>query len=105
MKLSGAFNEFASPNTSLNTPTPNTVPLMLAALRPYLATVFEAFPDRVMFGSDWPVCNVGGPKGEEGNWGFWRDVVEAAMEDRGIGEKEKDGAWIGNGARAYGVSM
>lgn len=30
-----------------------------ADFRPYLDTVFEAFgPRRVMFGSDWPVCNV-----------------------------------------------
>jgi L-fuconolactonase len=29
--------------------------------RPYLDTVFEAFgPSRVMFGSDWPVCEVAG---------------------------------------------
>ncbi len=29
--------------------------------RPYLDVVFEAFgPDRVMFGSDWPVCQVAG---------------------------------------------
>ena len=27
------------------------------AIRPYLDVVFEAFgPDRLMFGSDWPVC-------------------------------------------------
>jgi len=29
--------------------------------RPYLDVVFEAFgPERVLFGSDWPVCNVAG---------------------------------------------
>lgn len=32
--------------------------------RPYLDVVFEAFgPHRVMFGSDWPVCNVAGGYG------------------------------------------
>jgi len=30
--------------------------------RPYLETAFEAFgPDRLMIGSDWPVCKVAGP--------------------------------------------
>ncbi|GAB3577570.1 amidohydrolase family protein [Hymenobacter daeguensis] len=35
-----------------------------ADFRPYLDVVFEAFgPGRVMFGSDWPVCNVAGGYG------------------------------------------
>lgn len=34
---------------------------VLIDFKPYLDTVFEAFgPNRVMFGSDWPVCNVAG---------------------------------------------
>ena len=34
---------------------------VLADFKPYLDVVFEAFgADRVMFGSDWPVCNVAG---------------------------------------------
>lgn len=34
---------------------------VLADFEPYLDVVFEAFgPKRVMFGSDWPVCNVAG---------------------------------------------
>lgn len=34
---------------------------VLNDFEPYLDTVFEAFgPKRVMFGSDWPVCNVAG---------------------------------------------
>ncbi|KAH7390797.1 hypothetical protein DE146DRAFT_143708 [Phaeosphaeria sp. MPI-PUGE-AT-0046c] len=98
MKLSGALNEFSSP-------TPDSVPAMLDTLRPYLNTVFDCFPDRVMFGSDWPVCNVGGPKGEEGNWGFWRDVVEACMEDRGMRPEEREGVWSGAGESAYGVQI
>lgn len=58
-----------------------------------------------MFGSDWPVCNVGGPKGEEGNWGFWRDVVRAVVEERGMSEEEGEGVWWRTGGRAYGVEM
>ncbi|MFG2953842.1 amidohydrolase family protein [Streptomyces sp. NPDC048291] len=41
-------------------------------LRPYAATVLDAFgPDRLMFGSDWPVCVLAGT---------YREVLEAATE-------------------------
>ncbi|MFD2720670.1 amidohydrolase family protein [Hymenobacter monticola] len=60
--------------------------------RPYLDVVFEAFgPGRVMFGSDWPVCNVAGGYGRmhalvadyvarlspDEQAGFWGDNVTA----------------------------
>lgn len=97
MKLSGAFNEFAS--------TPETVQEIVEALTPYLGVVFDNFHGRVMFGSDWPVCNVGGPKGETGNWVFWRDVVEEVIRERELSEEEREGIWWTTGARAYGVDM
>lgn len=62
-----------------------------------------------MFGSDWPVCDVGGPRGkgkaegEGGNWGLWREVVEVWMEERGMGDEERGMVWGGSAARAYGV--
>ncbi|KAL6708891.1 L-rhamnono-gamma-lactonase [Coniothyrium glycines] len=103
MKLSGAFNEFStSPSPST---TPSTVPSFLASARPFFDHVFSCFPDRVMFGSDWPVCNVGGPKGEKENWGFWVEVVEGYLEEKGASEEEKDGVWWRTGARAYGVDV
>ena len=41
-----------------------------AQLRPYMETVLEAFgPDRVMFGSDWPVCTCAT------SYLAWRNVV------------------------------
>ncbi|KAE8823070.1 hypothetical protein PTNB85_10249 [Pyrenophora teres f. teres] len=98
MKLSGALNEFD------NQPTPADIPTLLSALTPYFEHAFHCFPQRVMFGSDWPVCNVGGPAGEEGNWRLWRDVVEAWMERVGMGEGEREGVWWGAGVRAYGLA-
>lgn len=56
-----------------------------------------------MFGSDWPVCNVGGPKGEKGNWGFWVRVVGRALEERGVGGDGEEGVWSRAGERAYGL--
>jgi len=97
MKLSGALNEFEV--------TPSSTGEIVQALNPYLDVVFECFPGRVMFGSDWPVCNVGGPKGEKGNWGFWRDVVEEVVDRRGMSEEEREGIWWRNGSRAYGVEV
>jgi predicted TIM-barrel fold metal-dependent hydrolase len=99
MKLSGAFNEF-----STSSPTPSSIEEMVIALKPYLDVVFENFKGRVMFGSDWPVCNVGGPKGEQGNWTFWREVVEAVLQGRGLSD-ESGSIWWRAGARAYGVKL
>ena len=56
-KLSGLITE-AAPGWSL------------ADLAPYAAHVLEAFgPDRVMWGSDWPVCRL------RGEYGDWRDAA------------------------------
>jgi L-fuconolactonase len=50
-------------------------------LRPYAETVLEAFgPDRVMFGSDWPVCTLAASYGE---------VVAAAEALIGPSEREQ----------------
>ncbi|KAF1832590.1 hypothetical protein BDW02DRAFT_649019 [Decorospora gaudefroyi] len=98
MKLSGAFNEF-------DEPTPSDIPTLIKALTPFLDYVFACFHNRVMFGSDWPVCNVGGPRGETGNWKLWREVVEAWMEKRKFGEEERERIWWGAAAEAYGIEL
>ncbi|KAF2820213.1 hypothetical protein CC86DRAFT_374438 [Ophiobolus disseminans] len=95
MKLSGAFNEFVS--------TPSSVEDITTALSPFLDVIFAAFPNRIMFGSDWPVCNVGGPRGEEGNWKFWVEVVERVLVERGLSEEEKEGVWWRTGKGVYGI--
>jgi L-rhamnono-1,4-lactonase len=104
MKLSGAFNEFAPE------PTPATVPALLELLKPYFDRVYEVFgSERIMFGSDWPVCNVGGPRrqideeGKQSNWGLWRDVVEAWMDERKLDENIKEDIWWRTGAEAYRI--
>lgn len=97
MKLSGAFSEFASP-------TPSDVETLLSALRPYLYVIFRCFQGRVMFGSDWPVCNVGGPKEEHENWGLWREVAEAWLKEAGAhGADGEESVWWKAGCEAYGL--
>ncbi|KAF1943514.1 hypothetical protein EJ02DRAFT_433090 [Clathrospora elynae] len=98
MKLSGAFNEFG-------TPTPSDVPALLTSLAPFLKHISICFPKRVMFGSDWPVCNVGGPRGEEGNWGLWVEVVEAWMNLQAFSEEEREDVWWRAGCSGYGVKF
>lgn len=53
-------------------------------LRPYLDVVFEAFgPDRLMFGSDWPVCLLAG------NYGRVKSVMMNYIRDLPPGVQEK----------------
>ncbi|KAF2017669.1 hypothetical protein BU24DRAFT_155586 [Aaosphaeria arxii CBS 175.79] len=93
MKFSGAFNEFAP------SPTPSSVSALKESLGPFIAHIVDQFgTGKVMFGSDWPVCNVGGPNGEE-NWGLWRELVAAFVEEAG------DDIWWRAGCEAYGIMI
>jgi L-fuconolactonase len=68
----------------------------VAQLRPYLLTALEAFgPERVLFGSDWPVCLVGCP------YGRWLDIVRAALAD--FTPTEQAAILGGNARRAYAL--
>ncbi|MFC4113388.1 amidohydrolase family protein [Nonomuraea zeae] len=63
-------------------------------LRPYAETVLEAFgPERVMFGSDWPVCLLAAG---------YEQVAEAADElCAGLSESERADVFAGTARRAY----
>lgn len=64
-----------------------------ADLRPYMDTVFEAFgAQRVMFGSDWPVCTVAGSYAQVA--GVVSEYVAALSDD------EQAAVW-GSTARAF----
>src|ERR1700730_505135 len=65
--------------------------------RPYLDIVFEAFgPDRLMCGSDWPVCLLAGTYGQ----------VNRLVEDytQNLPQQEKDNIFGTNAARFYGLT-
>lgn len=53
-----------------------------------------------MFGSDWPVCNVGGG-GNRVTWGRWRRVVEELLERRNFDEEQKRLIWGDVALKAY----
>ncbi|MFE9450811.1 amidohydrolase family protein [Streptomyces sp. NPDC006739] len=65
-------------------------------LRPYTEVALAAFgPDRLMFGSDWPVCTLAATYGQ---------VLSAAQELTGaLGEAERTAVLAGTAARVYGL--
>jgi L-rhamnono-1,4-lactonase len=98
MKLSGAFSELLT----LETGEEPDYGGIVDCVQPWTDVVFDTFgAGRVMFGSDWPVCNVGG--GNELSWGRWRRVVEEVLERRGLSEEEKRGVWGDVALKAYGI--
>jgi L-fuconolactonase len=64
--------------------------------RPYLDVVFGAFgPDRLMFGSDWPVCILGA------SYGQVKQLIETYVEVHAT--KHKENIFGGNALRFYGL--
>jgi L-fuconolactonase len=66
-------------------------------LRPYADTLFDAFgPERLMFGSDWPVCLLAAS---------YDQVIIAAEElTAGLSGAERAAIFGGTAARAYGLA-
>ncbi|WP_309118855.1 amidohydrolase family protein [Paenibacillus sp.] len=63
---------------------------------PYLETVFEAFgPNRLMYGSDWPVCLLGA------DYAGALGIVERAVQ--GWSEADRERLFGGNCAAFYGI--
>jgi len=63
-------------------------------LRPYVETVLEAFgPDRVLFGSDWPVCTVAS------SYALWVDTLQQLIAE--LSKDERAGIFGGNAVNIY----
>ncbi|MET9894203.1 amidohydrolase family protein [Streptomyces sp. NPDC006465] len=63
-------------------------------LRPYADTVLEAFgPDRMMFGSDWPVCTLAATYGQV--------LRTAEALTAGLAESERHAVFAGTATRVY----
>ena len=68
----------------------------LEDLRPYVEEVVEIFGvDRVMFGSDWPICLL------SGTYEQWFGTLQAILKDLPEGDKEK--IFGANARRVYGI--
>ena len=102
MKLSGLFSEL--PPALLSSDDSNRIGDLVEYMMPWLDVVFETFgPHRIMFGSDWPICNLGG--GGDGSWARWKAVVECILDKRGLTHDERLAVWGGTAARAYGLDL
>ena len=67
-------------------------------LRPYIETVLECFgPERLMFGSDWPVCTVAS------SYPRWVNVVRDFTAE--LSMDERTAIFGGNAARFYGLQL
>jgi L-fuconolactonase len=83
-KLSGLVTE-AGPGWSV------------AQLRPYVEALIEAFgPDRLMWGSDWPVVN------EAGGYEAWRAAAQTLTAD--LDAAARDAIFGETAARFYGIT-
>lgn len=68
-----------------------------ADLYPYLDVVFEAFgTDRLMFGSDWPVCTLAGTYDQVA--GIMSDYVQT------LSQHEQAAVWAGTAKSFYGLA-
>lgn len=101
MKLSGGFSELP-PLSSTEEPD---ITALVERVTPWTDVVFDAFgPDRTMFGSDWPVSNIGGG-GNIVAWRRWKSVVEGVLERRGLTEEQKRSVWGGAAVKGYKVEI
>ncbi|PLB36052.1 uncharacterized protein BDW47DRAFT_54741 [Aspergillus candidus] len=101
MKLSGAFSELPPLSAEKD---PDILDLV-QQLQPWVEVIFRCFrPERVMFGSDWPVCNIGGG-GNAVSWGRWQAIVEGILERQGLNEGQKRRVWGGTAVEAYGIEV
>lgn len=88
-KLSGLLTELPA---GLRT----TTKAAAEALRPTLCSLLDWFgPDRLIWGSDWPVLTIANP------FAFW-DEVTARLFD-GLGQRERAAILGGSAARFYGI--
>src|SRR2546423_1728244 len=101
MKLSGAFSELPPQEPG----KPADIDNLIVRMKQWIEVVLRAFgPDRIMFGSDWPVCNAGGP-GTDLSWKHWHDVVAAILEVEKLTDEEKGMIWSGTAAKAYQIPI
>jgi L-rhamnono-1,4-lactonase len=97
MKLSGMFSELPPQGDHAT-----GIAELLRLTKPWVDTIFESFgPSRIMFGSDWPVCNVGGP-GEK-SWSHYVNLVVAILQAQKLNDDEQAQVWSGTATSAYKI--
>lgn len=103
MKLSGLFSELPPlPAFASEEEETKLVTSIVGDVEPWTDVIFEHFgPHRIMFGSDWPVCNVGGG-GNGATWNRWKRAVEVLLQRRKLNQSHRREIWGGVAGRVYG---
>ncbi|KAI9167688.1 amidohydrolase family protein [Paramyrothecium foliicola] len=97
IQLSGGFSEMPDSLRAEGVPAGR----LFESLFSWLGVVLATFgPSRTMFGSDWPVCEIGG--GGDA-WARWRDVVDKMSWMASLTDEEKAMLWGGTAKEAFGL--
>jgi L-rhamnono-1,4-lactonase len=97
MKLSGGFSEMGFSASSL------PVDKLVERVSPWFEHVLTSFTaNRIMYGSDWPVTNMGGGAKALGQW---RAVVAELMNKAKLSEADKARIWGGTAIEAYRLKL
>ena len=95
MKLAGCFSEMPD---ALRSQSPSHI---FQSTLGWLGIVLATFgPNRIMFGSDWPVCTkaVGGD-----GWVKWKDVVDKTCWMASLRDEDRAMIFGGTAKKAYGL--
>ena len=110
MKVSGGFSEIEPlpPAKEQLEMELSSRALMLkevsGRIEPWLNIILKSFgPRRIMFGSDWPVCNVGGG-GESIAWKNWWFVAQKLARVK-LSEEDQKCFWAKTAARVYKIHL
>ncbi|KAI5304080.1 hypothetical protein KEM56_006872 [Ascosphaera pollenicola] len=107
MKLSGGFSELPPQPESLDREDEEKalVAELAESIRPWTSHVLASFsPSRVLFDSDWPVCNINGG-GNNVSWRRWAGIVERVLDSSGLSLEEKAAIWGRNSLAAYSLPV
>lgn len=95
MKLSGGFSEMPD---SLRESTDSSQ--IFQSIFGWLGVVLATFgPNRIMFGSDWPVCTVG----VEDAWPRWKEIVEKMCWMASLEDEDRAMIFGGTAKKAYNL--
>ncbi|PUU77292.1 hypothetical protein B9Z19DRAFT_987346 [Tuber borchii] len=109
MKVSGIFAELPHDESFSKLTASQKEDAVIAHVTPWISETLSIFgPDRVIWGSDWPVCKMGFekiyPAGEFSAWETWYLLATKVMlklsQDKDVMEK----LFSGNTARVYRLS-
>ncbi|KAL8628279.1 hypothetical protein Q9189_006006 [Teloschistes chrysophthalmus] len=108
VKISGAFSEMdalpsqAEQGEQGSLKRQKLLQETLVWVKRWLREMLTIFgPERVMFGSDWPVCNVGGG-GNDVSWMNWWSTVNEFVRHH-LNAEDQAKFWSGNAVKAYGL--